>query len=101
MPHSERVARDCMGRELVKVQIREGNPLNASLVDRRHLLTTQAYKSSTGEVSLHKGNTWLETERSRHFNVAIQTTHAEQISSTMQAIDMMRYMNYPTLLPYP
>ena len=65
-----------------------GNPLDASILDRRCSLRTHSNELILGQVSLYKGNTWCEAERSRHFGVAEQTVQAKLMSSSMEVIDM-------------
>ena len=64
------VTRKHNGRELFKEQLRIGNPLDVIIPDRKHFSNTRSSESVIGHMSIHKGNTWLEPERSRHLCMA-------------------------------
>ena len=64
------VTRDHEGREVIRDKLRIGSPLNVSILIREHLSRTRSYESITGQMSLHKGNTWLEAERSKCLHMA-------------------------------
>ena len=72
---------------MVKEQFRIGHPLDVSILDRKFLSRTRSYESTTGQMSLHKGNILLEAKRSRCVHVGEQIACTKQMSSSIEATD--------------
>ena len=92
----KRVVRDHRSRGLVK-GFRIGNSLDASKLDRRHLSKNESYEFIIRQVSLHKGNSCLKAERSKHFYVADKLIVLSKSLPQQKLQILMRDRNYLTV----